>query len=148
MDQIVYKLKSKLLEGVNGRLPNQDLINSFQHIARRTGVPVVLYDHKDEPEQLSWLPEAIRNHHEIKTYAAQARNLWRNVGYQASGRGSGVHGLFHKLVVCAHSLFLSTYLGCLGTESMLLQCSPYQPLDHTVSTRSVGELGGVMIVSH
>ncbi|KAE9409536.1 Gaa1-domain-containing protein [Gymnopus androsaceus JB14] len=105
-------------EGVNGRLPNQDLINSFQHIARRTGVPVVLYDHKDEPEQLSWLPEAIRNHHEIKTYAAQARNLWRNVGYQASGRGSGVHGLFHKYRIDAFTMFALPATGPHGFYSL------------------------------
>ncbi|KAJ3895691.1 Gaa1-domain-containing protein [Lentinula edodes] len=104
-------------EGLNGRLPNQDLLNSFQHISRRTGVSVVLYDHKDEPE-LRWLPESIRTHPEIKTYAAQARNLWRHVGYQASGRGSGVHGLFHQYRIDAFTMFAVPSAGPHGFHSL------------------------------
>ncbi|KAJ3787413.1 Gaa1-like protein [Lentinula aff. detonsa] len=104
-------------EGLNGRLPNQDLLNSFQHISRRTGVPVVLYDHKDELD-LGWLPDNIRNHPEIKTYAAQARNLWRHVRYQASGRGSGVHGLFHQYRIDAFTIFAVPAAGPHGFHSL------------------------------
>ncbi|KAJ4487817.1 Gaa1-like protein [Lentinula aciculospora] len=104
-------------EGLNGRLPNQDLLNSFQHISRRTGVPVVLYDHKDEPG-LEWLPESIRNHREIRTYAAQARNLLRHVRYQASGRGSGVHGLFHQYRIDAFTVFAVPSAGPHGFHSL------------------------------
>ncbi|KAJ3775407.1 Gaa1-domain-containing protein [Lentinula raphanica] len=104
-------------EGLNGRLPNQDLLNSFQYISRRTGVPVVLYDHKDEPD-LGWLPESIRNHRELKTYAAHARNLWRHVQYQASGRGSGVHGLFHQYRIDAFTIFAVPSTGPHGFYSL------------------------------
>ncbi|KIK57676.1 hypothetical protein GYMLUDRAFT_203231 [Collybiopsis luxurians FD-317 M1] len=105
-------------EGRNGRLPNQDLLNSFQHIARRTGVPVVLYDHKNDPEYLRHLPQSIRNHREIQTYAAQARNLWRHIGYQASGYGSGVHGLFHQYRIDAFTMFALPAAGPHGFHSL------------------------------
>ncbi|KAF5389808.1 hypothetical protein D9757_003700 [Collybiopsis confluens] len=105
-------------EGPNGRLPNQDLLNSFQHIARRTGVPVVLYDHRDDLEYLHWLPENIRNHREIRTYFTQARNLWRHIGYQASGRGSGVHGLFHQYRIDAFTMFALPAAGPHGFHSL------------------------------
>jgi GPI-anchor transamidase subunit GAA1 len=73
------------------------------------GVPVILYDHLDPrniPErrhELDWLPEwiprTLRDQPEVRAYAYNARNVWRHVKYQASGRGSGVHGLFHQFVV-------------------------------------------------
>ena len=92
-------------EGLNGRLPNQDLINSVQHIARYTGgVPVLVYDHKEYnelPEQEMaflppWLPDGLRQSTEAKEYAYRAENIVRHVGYQARGRASGVHGLLHQ----------------------------------------------------
>ncbi|TEB26622.1 Gaa1-domain-containing protein [Coprinellus micaceus] len=67
-------------EGLNGRLPNQDLINSFERISRFTGgVPVVLYDH--------------------------AKNVVRHVGYQGPGRPSGIHGLFHPYRIDAFTIY-------------------------------------------
>jgi glycosylphosphatidylinositol transamidase len=96
-------------EGLNGRLPNQDLINSFRLIAEHTGgVPVVLYDHLD-PQQvknhnvglsrvLQWLPRIIRSQPEVVEYATRARNIARQMKHQALGKGSGVHGLFHRCV--------------------------------------------------
>lgn len=94
-------------EGLNGRLPNQDLINSFQIISRHTGgVPVLVYDHLDPREfpdrqdELSiipsWVPEFVKTNAEVQEYAMRAKNLIRHVGYQASGRASGVHGLLHQ----------------------------------------------------
>ncbi|KAJ8519509.1 hypothetical protein ONZ45_g3586 [Pleurotus djamor] len=93
-------------EGVNGRLVNQDLVNSFQRIARQHGVPVTLYDHLDWRENPAlrteldsipaWVPSSIRNHPDVQTYAIQAKNILRHTGYQARGMPSGVHGLFHQ----------------------------------------------------
>lgn len=96
-------------EGLNGRLPNQDLLNSFRHISRYTGgVPVLVYDHLDPREHPaqrdeldiipSWVPSVIRDQDEIRAYAYQAKNIARHVSYQARGRASGVHGLLHQYV--------------------------------------------------
>ena len=96
-----------MTEGCNGRLPNQDLLNSFQNIAKYTGgVPVVLYDHLDRraiprnrdeidivPE---WVPTIIRDLNDVREYCHFAKNVLRHVGYQARGKPSGVHGLFHQ----------------------------------------------------
>jgi len=93
-------------DGLNGRLPNQDLFNSISRIAQYTaGVPVVLYDHLDSREfgnrpELenfpSWVPKFFKNRDEIQEYMYQAKNVFRHIGYQARGRASGVHGLFHQ----------------------------------------------------
>lgn len=92
-----------LSEGLNGRLPNQDLMNSFDRIARYTaGVPVTLYEHLDPREEPavdkspSWLPQYLYNISDIKSYLYQAKNVIRHMKYQSNGRGSGVHGLFHQ----------------------------------------------------
>ncbi len=92
-------------EALNGRLPNQDLINSLERIARYTaGVPVTLYDHLEPGEEPSvslapdWLPRIVYDFPEVKTYLYQAKNVIRHVRYQYNGRGSGVHGLFRKSV--------------------------------------------------
>lgn len=93
-------------EGLNGRLPNQDLMNSFERIAGYAGVPVVLYDHAEPQETphaqgwvqslISLIPNSVQEALELKTLASQARNVARHIGYQARGRPSGVHGLFHQ----------------------------------------------------
>ncbi|EPT06041.1 hypothetical protein FOMPIDRAFT_125023 [Fomitopsis schrenkii] len=96
-------------EGLDGRLPNQDLLNSFQRISTYTGgVPVLAYDHKDDWDGLNfpeWAPDAIKNNHQVKEYAHRARNVVRHVGYQARGRASGVHGLLHQFRIDAITLF-------------------------------------------
>lgn len=93
-------------EGLNGRLPNQDLVNSFQAISRSVGVPVLLYDHldprdypgrRDELDIVpAWTPDLIRNNPSVRAYSYHAKNVFRHVAYQGLGRGSGVHGLFHQ----------------------------------------------------
>ncbi|KAF7338129.1 hypothetical protein MVEN_02037700 [Mycena venus] len=93
-------------EGINGRLPNQDLLNSFHHISKWTGgVPVLLYDHLDSPQSdiPSWIPSNF--HQEIREYRYRAKNVLRHIGYQARGRGSGVHGLFHQFRIDAFTMF-------------------------------------------
>ena len=90
-------------EGLNGRLPNQDLLNSFHIISRNTGVPALLYDNYDpndgnwrDPLVILWLPSALRNNERVKDYAYRARNLFRHFSYQARGHPSGIHGLLHQ----------------------------------------------------
>ncbi|KAJ7343284.1 GPI transamidase component Gaa1 [Mycena albidolilacea] len=93
-------------EGINGRLPNQDLLNSFHHISKWTGgVPVLVYDHLDSPQgQIpSWIPGNF--HQELREYRYRSKNILRHLGYQARGRGSGVHGLFHQFRIDAFTMF-------------------------------------------
>nr|GAT60039.1 predicted protein [Mycena chlorophos] len=93
-------------EGINGRLPNQDLLNSFSYISRWTGgVPVLMYDHIETPrfEIPAWIPQSF--HDEIRNYDYRSKNVVRHIGYQARGRGSGVHGLFHQFRIDAFTLF-------------------------------------------
>lgn len=93
-------------EGLNGRLPNQDLINSFQLISRFTGgVPVFVYDHSDSRELPVWLPGVLEHVNGINEYAYRAKNILRHVGYQARGKASGVHGLLHQFRIDAITLF-------------------------------------------
>lgn len=108
-------------EGLNGRLPNQDLINSFRLVSTYTGgVPVLLYDHRDPREvphlesQLSiipsWLPEFIKKQDAVKEYGFRAKNILKHVGYQARGQTNGVHGLLHRYV---NSPSQQIYVSCL-----------------------------------
>ncbi|EIN07262.1 Gaa1-domain-containing protein [Punctularia strigosozonata HHB-11173 SS5] len=103
-------------EGLNGRLPNQDLFNSFQLISRHTGgVPVVLYDQIDARDQPgsdhgantvpAWLPAFLRENAEVQEFAYRAKNIARHVSYQARGQASGVHGLMHQFRIDAITVF-------------------------------------------
>ncbi|KAK2466794.1 hypothetical protein APHAL10511_001052 [Amanita phalloides] len=109
-------------EGCNGRLPNQDLQNSFHRIALSNGVPVTVYDHVDNVDQnklpgpLTWIPEFVGL--EINEYRQRARNILRHVGYQARGRPSGVHGLYHQFRIDAITLFAIPATGPHGFHSI------------------------------
>jgi len=92
-----------LTEGLNGRLPNQDLITSAGRIAQWTGqTPIIIYDHVETAEPIkkpSFLPpvfDKIFSHPLMKTYAYRAKNVVRHAQYEGLNRASGVHGLFHK----------------------------------------------------
>ncbi|KAH9854210.1 Gaa1-domain-containing protein [Lenzites betulinus] len=100
-------------EGLNGRLPNQDLMNAVSLISRWTvGVPVVVYDHIDprddqnQPALLpAWMPDVVKGNKDVQEYAARARNIRRHLNYQARGAASGVHGLFHQFRIDAFTMF-------------------------------------------
>ncbi|KAF8758545.1 Gaa1 protein [Rhizoctonia solani] len=100
-------------EGLNGRLPNQDLLNSVLNIARYSnGVSVLAYDaldhlRTDHPYDFgprtaalwNYLPKVARkmlNDPNMKTFENRAGIVSRSIAWQASGRASGVHGLFHQ----------------------------------------------------
>ncbi|EKM82543.1 hypothetical protein AGABI1DRAFT_52781 [Agaricus bisporus var. burnettii JB137-S8] len=112
-------------EGLNGRLPNQDLLNSVQRIARYTGqVPVTVYDHLDwrdsskQSSEPSFLPSSLRHNSEVKEFTYRARNLIRNFGYQAKGRASGVHGLYHQFRIDAITIFAVPATGPHGFHAL------------------------------
>ncbi|THH33887.1 hypothetical protein EUX98_g293 [Antrodiella citrinella] len=116
-------------EGINGRLPNQDLYNSFQIISRHTGgVPVVLYDHLD-PRDIphreaelsnipSWVPGFIRNQPFVQEYAYRSKNVLRHVSFQARGQASGVHGLLHRFRIDAITLYAVPATGPHGFHAL------------------------------
>lgn len=93
---------SPYAEGLNGRLPNQDLINSLRLISHYTGgVPLVLYDHlelHDAPQHslLANAPEFMKRSPQLREFEYRARNVKRHVSYQGRGQPSGAHGLFHR----------------------------------------------------
>ncbi|KAM5535178.1 hypothetical protein V8D89_011114 [Ganoderma adspersum] len=100
-------------EGLNGRLPNQDLMNSVGMISRHTGgVPVLVYDHLDPRETPnvpsvvpSWVPGWLSNNEDVQEYAMRAKTIARHMNYQARGAASGVHGLLHQFRIDAITIF-------------------------------------------
>ncbi|KAI5114767.1 hypothetical protein M0805_005007, partial [Coniferiporia weirii] len=112
-------------EGLNGRLPNQDLFNSFHIISRHTGgVPVVLYDNLDPRESNddsyppSWLPSIVKTNPDFLEFSIRARNIARHMYYRALGRGSGVHALYHRYRIDAITLFAVPAEGPHGFHSL------------------------------
>ncbi|KAF8609985.1 Gaa1-domain-containing protein [Ceratobasidium sp. AG-I] len=109
-------------EGLNGRLPNQDLLNAALQIARKTNdVPVLAYDildhlRTDHPYDFgpwmgrlwSFLPKLLQkqlNDPSVKLFENRADILTRGIAWQASGSASGVHGLFHQYRIDAVTLY-------------------------------------------
>ncbi|TRM62649.1 GPI transamidase component Gaa1 [Schizophyllum amplum] len=106
-------------EGLNGRLPNQDLLNSILRITRNNiGVPVILYDYKDTFRFDTWVPKSIRLNADVRAYATRARHILRHFGYQARGRASGVHGLFHRYRIDAVTVFAYPSMGPHGFHAI------------------------------
>lgn len=74
-------------------------MNSFARVALYTvGIPVVLYDHVEVNEAPSWFYNTLRKIPGFKSYLLHARNVARHLKYQVTGQGSGIHGIFHRLV--------------------------------------------------
>ncbi|CUA74928.1 GPI transamidase component GAA1 [Saccharomyces cerevisiae S288c] [Rhizoctonia solani] len=109
-------------EGLNGRLPNQDLLNSVLNIARYSnGVSVLAYDildhlRTDHPSDFgpwmsylwTYVPKPIQqllNDPNLKLFGNRADIVSRGIAWQASGRASGVHGLFHQYRIDAVTVY-------------------------------------------
>lgn len=113
-------------EGLNGRLPNQDLMNSVVRIAGSNGVPTILYDNIESSASYavpSWLGDLPllgkwTKHWLFKNYLFRASNVKRHVQYEGLNRGSGVHGLFHKFRIDAITLFGVPAMGPHGFHSL------------------------------
>ncbi|KAH7889395.1 Gaa1-like protein [Phlebopus sp. FC_14] len=108
-------------EGLNGRLPNQDLLNSVRLISHYTGgVPMVIYDYLEEHETLfssentRFMPKMldfIRQSPQLSALQHRARNVVRHVSYQSRGEPSGAHGLFHRFRIDAITLYAVPAVG-------------------------------------
>lgn len=121
-------------EGLNGRLPNQDLLNSFTMISEWGGVPVTLYG-TPSTTPVGWLRWVGLDGVEfVREYVRRGRNVLRHVGFQASGRASGAHGVFHQWVFYFY-LFTRWHVGefidewWIGIGLMRLLCLLFLMLD-------------------
>ncbi|CAH1778784.1 unnamed protein product [Owenia fusiformis] len=81
------------VQGLNGQLPNLDLINTVVRLCRRENVPVTI-----ERQQDYYDPESTDGYlHSLKT---MLRMMW----HQAPGTPTGNHGLFHRYHIEAVTL--------------------------------------------
>lgn len=78
------------IEGTNGRLPNQDVINTVSKVAQYTGqVPVRYHNIPDQPlHRIPW----------VGRYLLAAKHLLHHFAYAALGRSSAGHGPLAKCV--------------------------------------------------
>jgi glycosylphosphatidylinositol transamidase len=90
-------------EGLNGRLPNQDIPNAIAHVGKWAGgVDVRLHNVEAEPPGwlgpwTAWLGESRADLRGMAgKYAVGARHLWEHARYMALGRASGAHGVMAK----------------------------------------------------
>ncbi|KZS91133.1 Gaa1-like protein [Sistotremastrum niveocremeum HHB9708] len=97
-------------EGLNARLPNQDLINSFHVVSAHTGlVQVTLYDTlygaRPFTELRNLLPSVLKDHPIVDGYLRRARYILQHTSFQTLGKASGPHGLFHQYRIDAFTLY-------------------------------------------
>jgi len=81
------------IEGLNGQLPNLDLINLVNRLVGREGMGGMFHE-REETRQ----PES------YKGYIRSLRTLLAMMGTQASGVPSGNHGLYHRFSIEAITL--------------------------------------------
>ena len=117
--------KSQVLEGVNGVLPNQDLLNAICNIARWTGgVPVQYHSVSDElnaPALPRWLPSTLRDFATmpaITKYFRSWRHLKQHFAYAAVGKPAGSHGTFAKYRIEGVTLFAEPATGPHGFHAL------------------------------
>ncbi|CAG8558496.1 12704_t:CDS:10 [Funneliformis caledonium] len=89
-----YKALGIFFEGVNGQLPNLDLINTVVRVCRISNhIPIMLHD---------------SGHHYLYDngdYYASLHNLLQAMKYQALGHPTGSHGLFFRYKIDAITLY-------------------------------------------
>jgi len=89
-------------EGINGQLPNLDLINTVANIIRWTGsCPVTIHDEPLEPSYPSYLPD----HPQVHSYIQAGRSIVKQMAHGLMGSPSGPEGLFSTYRIDAIGLF-------------------------------------------
>ncbi|CAG5134455.1 unnamed protein product [Candidula unifasciata] len=76
------------LEGLNGQLPNLDLVNLLVRLCQKEGARVAIHHSFDK--RLSYGGDSFDN------YKSSLKTMLKMMWYQASGAPSGNHGLFQK----------------------------------------------------
>ncbi|KNE87905.1 hypothetical protein PSTG_18616, partial [Puccinia striiformis f. sp. tritici PST-78] len=100
--------------GINGQLPNLDLINTVAHIVRWTGsCPVTIHSEPLEPSYPSYLPD----HPGLQRYLA-GRTIVKQMSYGFTGSPSGPEGLFSTYGIDAISLFAHPADGPHGFQTL------------------------------
>lgn len=83
-----YTNVTLLVDGINGRIPNSDLVTAAVHISRWVGgVPVRLHN-------LTYLEPYSEEHTSMSRYLQRAKGLLEQASYGASTLPSGPEGLF------------------------------------------------------
>ena len=81
------------IEGLNGQLPNLDLINLVDRLVSREGLRGMFHNREDHPRPDSY-----------KGYLRSLKTLMAMMGSQATGVPSGNHGLYHRFSIEAITL--------------------------------------------
>ncbi|WVW84278.1 hypothetical protein I302_106308 [Kwoniella bestiolae CBS 10118] len=98
-------------EGVNGRLPNQDIINTVQRVAQFTGgVPTRYHDIPDEVPEYGpeWLGK----------YLLASKHLLSHFGYMITGRASAAHGVLARHRIDSLTLYCTPSTGPHGFHTL------------------------------
>ncbi|XP_052231014.1 glycosylphosphatidylinositol anchor attachment 1 protein-like [Dreissena polymorpha] len=83
------------MEGLNGQLPNLDLVNLVVRLCNRHGLQVKLHNKADVSDMEAETPQGY-----LQSAGTMVRMMWA----QASGSPSGNHGLFHRYHIEAVTL--------------------------------------------
>lgn len=100
---------------MNGRLPNQDLVNAASTVARWSGgSPVRLHDIPDDIPRYgpAWLEEPLGN------YLLGAQHLAHHFWYAALGRPSGAHGVLARHRIDSVTLYCTPATGPHGFHTL------------------------------
>lgn len=81
------------IEGLNGQLPNLDLVNTVIRLCRREGLPPTLHKRTDYWNPDSW-----------DGFEHSAKTMFLMMWHQAPGMPTGNHGLFHRYNIEAVTL--------------------------------------------
>ncbi|PLW07375.1 hypothetical protein PCANC_26155 [Puccinia coronata f. sp. avenae] len=102
-------------EGINGQLPNLDLINTVAHIVRWTGsCPITIHDEPLEPSYPGYLPD----HPQVQSYMQAGRTILKQMAHGIMGSPSGPEGLFGTYRIDAIALFAHPADGPHGFHTM------------------------------
>ncbi|KAL0245438.1 hypothetical protein I308_104563 [Cryptococcus tetragattii IND107] len=97
-------------EGTNGRLPNQDVINTVSKVAQYTGqVPLRYHNIPDQPlHRIPW----------VGRYMLAAKHLLHHFAYAALGRSSAGHGPLAKYRIDSLTLYCTPSTGPHGFHTL------------------------------
>ncbi|PWN34863.1 Gaa1-domain-containing protein, partial [Meira miltonrushii] len=110
-------------EGLNGQLPNLDVISTLTNVMYRAdGLPVELNDAtEDDWEERPWgeVGDLLEKHllqsgDGTRKYLSGLWNMFGQISRLTIGRPTGVHGLFHRYHVDAITIFASPAQGPYG----------------------------------